>query len=335
MFACPRRRRQPSAATPPPRATTPPAVRRGLATVARMADDGGAAPPAWFTRALGDRPDEGEVRVDGCPVRWLAWGDRRRPTLTLVHGGAANASWWTFLGPLLAADYRVVAPHLSGHGDSGRRPAYRVETWAEEVVAVTEAAGGRDGPEAGRFHLAGHSLGSQVAAVTAVRHVEWVADLVLIDAGVRRRDEASHSRQRADRAYRPQPTRAAALARFRVVPWQPCANDYLVRHIAEQSVVQADDGTWGWKFDPALFSRTTERHLADYLAALTVPVALVPGQESRVVTPAITARVLEALGRPVPVVTIPAAHHHVMLDQPVAFVTALAGILAGWRDRGP
>jgi pimeloyl-ACP methyl ester carboxylesterase len=169
--------------------------------------------------------------------------------------------------------------------------------------------------------------------VAAARHRERMAGVVLVDAGVRRRGEASQSRLRADRTYRPQPTRAEALARFRVIPWQPCANDYLVRHIAEQSVTQAEDGSWGWKFDPSLFTRTIDRHLADYLGDITGPVALMPGQDSRVVTPAVTARVLEALGRPVPVVTIPAAHHHVMLDQPLAFVTALHGVVAGWRDR--
>ena len=48
-------------------------------------------------------------------------------------------------------------------------------------------------------------------------------------------------------------------------------------------------------------------------------------------TPEITARALEALRRPTPVVTIPSAHHHVMLDQPLAFVTALRALLAGWH----
>jgi pimeloyl-ACP methyl ester carboxylesterase len=170
--------------------------------------------------------------------------------------------------------------------------------------------------------------------VAAARYGGRLAGVVLVDLGVRKAGEASQSRLRADRSYRPQATREAALARFRVIPWQPCDNDYLVRHIAECSVTRDADGTWGWKFDPALFTRSIERPLADYLADIAVPVALLPGGDSRVVTPEVTGRVLEALGRPVPVVTVPAAHHHVMLDQPLAFVTALRGLLAGWRDRG-
>jgi hypothetical protein len=36
------------------------------------------------------------------------------------------------------------------------------------------------------------------------------------------------------------------------------------------------------------------------------------------------------LGRAAPVVEIPQAKHHVMLDQPIAFVSALRALLADW-----
>jgi pimeloyl-ACP methyl ester carboxylesterase len=297
-----------------------------------VSDSEGGAGPAWFTGALEQLPDRGEVEVEGCLVRWLAWGDRSLPTLVLVHGGAANAFWWTFIGPLLADEYRVVAPHLSGHGDSGWRDTYRTELWAEEVLAVA-AAGGGTSPR--RPYIAGHSLGSQVTAVAAARHGDTVAGAVLIDFGLRSRGERSQSAQRADRSYRDWPTRAEALARFRVIPWQPCENDFIVRHIAEQSVVQRPDGRWGWKFDPNLFGRSIERYLGDYLTDIRVPVALLPGRDSRVVPPEITSRVLATLPRPVPVVPIPAAHHHVMLDQPLAFVAALRAVLATWSTPAP
>lgn len=300
-----------------------------------MPDSEGGAAPAWFTAALAHEPERGEVEVEGCPVRWLAWGERTLPTLVLVHGGAANAFWWTFIGPLLADEYRVVAPHLSGHGDSGWRDGYRTELWAEEVMAVSEAAGRSGDPSHDRLdvlpYVAGHSLGSQVTAVTAARHGDRLAAAVLIDFGLRKRGERSQSAQRADRNYRDWPSRAEALARFRIIPWQPCDNDFVVRHIAEQSVVQRADGRWGWKFDPDLFGRSTERYMGDYLADITVPVALITGRDSRVVPPDITARAVSALPRPVPVVPIPAAHHHVMLDQPLAFVSALRAVLATWR----
>jgi pimeloyl-ACP methyl ester carboxylesterase len=41
------------------------------------------------------------------------------------------------------------------------------------------------------------------------------------------------------------------------------------------------------------------------------------------------------LGRTAPVVEIPQAQHHVMLDQPLALVAALRALLADWRHSVP
>jgi pimeloyl-ACP methyl ester carboxylesterase len=41
------------------------------------------------------------------------------------------------------------------------------------------------------------------------------------------------------------------------------------------------------------------------------------------------------LGRAAPVVTIPEAKHHVMLDQPLALVSALNALLADWDHSTP
>ena len=77
--------------------------------------------PRWFRDAINTPYDEDVVEVDGCPIHYLRWGDRERPGLVLVHGGAAHAHWWSFVAPQLTNNYHVVALDLSGHGDSGRR----------------------------------------------------------------------------------------------------------------------------------------------------------------------------------------------------------------------
>src|SRR5947207_4958124 len=96
--------------------------------------------PDWFKRAIATPYAEHTITVDGCPLRYLAWGDPGNPGLVLVHGGAAHAHWWSFLAPLLLQHYSVIAVDLTGHGDSGRRDAYPRRTWAEEVVPVGEGA---------------------------------------------------------------------------------------------------------------------------------------------------------------------------------------------------
>ena len=90
------------------------------------ATDACEAVPAWFTRALASAPERRDVGVDGGRVHYRAWGEPGRPGLVLVHGGAAHSGWWDHVAPLLGT-HRVVAPDLSGHGDSGRREGHGLQ----------------------------------------------------------------------------------------------------------------------------------------------------------------------------------------------------------------
>src|SRR5687768_16688188 len=139
--------------------------------------------PRWFTEALDAPYEEHFLEVDGCPIRYLAWGDRDRAGLVLVHGGAGHAHWWSFLAPQLAKQYRVVAPDLSGHGDSGRRESYPREIWAREVMAVADDAKLRGAPV-----LIGHSLGGLVSIVAASVYGDRLAGAIIVDSPVRKPD---------------------------------------------------------------------------------------------------------------------------------------------------
>jgi pimeloyl-ACP methyl ester carboxylesterase len=43
----------------------------------------------------------------------------------------------------------------------------------------------------------------------------------------------------------------------------------------------------------------------------------------------------DRLGRVAPVIEIPAAGHHIMLDQPIALVAAIRTLLSGWDHSVP
>ena len=49
------------------------------------------------------------------------------------------------------------------------------------------------------------------------------------------------------------------------------------------------------------------------------------------VTPDVGRHMYELLGRTAPVIELPLAYHHVMLDHPLALVTAVRSLLADWR----
>lgn len=299
-----------------------------------------ATPPAWFDRAVTTAPETGDVDVAGARVRWSAWGARDLPTLVLVHGGAAHAGWWSPLAPLFADGFRVVAPDLTGHGDSDHRDVYDVAVWADEVMAVAAAAGGT-----GRPVVVGHSMGGFVTIAVAARSGADLDGVVVVDAPVRRPDPESEEglTGRMFRAPKVYPDVDTAVSHFHLVPPQPCENGWYVAHVARGSVRDVPGGV-GWKFDPGVFtSRTGPNEASEFgplLARAACRVAIVNGAGSDIVDADVRAYMAELLadspaGRAgVPFVEIPEARHHVLLDQPLALVTALRAVTASWHPVG-
>lgn len=283
-------------------------------------------PPAWFNAALATKPEERNVTVEGTRVRYLSWGGRGNPGLVFVHGGAAHAHWWSFIAPLFTREWHAVAIHLSGMGDSGRRESYSHAMWAAEVMAVTEDAG-FPGPPV----VVGHSLGGMVTIEAAATFGDELAGAVIVDAPVRRPSPESEE-SRSGRAFRTPGvyvTEEEAISHFRLIPPQPVENDYIVDYVARMSVHETEAG-WTWKFDPKIFSGTLVA-LRDQLASVKCRVALFAGEKSVIVPQDTAAYMYELMGRVSPVVEIPEAHHHLTLDQPLAFVAALRTLLADWR----
>lgn len=285
--------------------------------------------PAWFVRALAT-PYEGRVvEVDGCAIHYLAWGDPGRPGIVLVHGGAAHAHWWSHIAPHFADQYRVLALDLSGHGDSGRRSEYRLETWTSEIMAVAA-----DGDVEDRPIVVGHSMGGFVSIATAAAHSDDLAGIVILDSPVIREDPEVEE-ARVGSAFRPPrvyPDPAEMVSRFRTVPEQAHYEPYVLEHVARHSI-RAVEGGWTWKFDHGIFGpRRSET--SDLLAQVRCRVALFRAEHG-LVTPEIGEFMYDTLGRVAPVIEVPEAGHHLMLDQPLLVVTGLRTLLADWQHSIP
>jgi pimeloyl-ACP methyl ester carboxylesterase len=59
------------------------------------------------------------------------------------------------------------------------------------------------------------------------------------------------------------------------------------------------------------------------------------GEFSAIVPPETSQYMVELLNRNAPLVEIPQAHHHLILDQPLAFIAALRALLADWEHSVP
>ncbi|MDJ0836992.1 MAG: alpha/beta hydrolase [Acidobacteriota bacterium] len=280
--------------------------------------------PEWFRQALAMKPEEGQTSCDGAKIRYLTWGDPSKKHLMLVHGGSAHAQWWSFLAPLLTDRYYVTAPHLSGHGDSDRRPVYEAAFWPHEVHAVMEDAGLH------RPMVVGHSLGGLVAAGTAALYGQEVSGCVIVDSPVKPpKPKNTETGGRQFGAITPYPTYEEAVNRFRLLPAQPCENPYIMQYLAETSLREVEEG-WIWKFDPNVFSGVRAYRFEQYFKNLKGPLAYFRGEYSKLAPPEGEAILAEKVGRRIPFITIPDSYHHLILDQPLAFITALRTLFTCW-----
>jgi pimeloyl-ACP methyl ester carboxylesterase len=291
------------------------------------------AAPAWFDRAISVPWSDQHVEVDGCPIHYLAWGTEGGRGLVFVHGGGAHAHWWTHVAATFAAEFRVAALDLSGHGDSGHREVYRTEQWTEEVVAVARDAG-IDGPPV----IIGHSMGGFVTIATAARHPDQLHGVIVCDSPVADVDpeiSAFHLREAFGRP-RTYADLEDAVAHFRTVPAQQNYLDYVIDFVARHSLKPVDGG-WQWKFDRRIFEQFgagMRSIAAPYLSEVNCRLALLRS-ECGLVTPDIGASMFERLGRVTPVIEIPEAGHHAMLDQPLILLTALRTLLGDWAHSDP
>jgi len=290
--------------------------------------------PGWFTRALETPYEDRTVVVQGAAIHYLYWsrGEGEKPGLVFVHGNGAHAHWWTFLAPFFLEHYRVAALDLSGAGDSGRRDRYSPAQFAAEVAGVADDAGfGND------TVVVGHSFGGFVTLKTGLLHCDQLTGIVLVDSAVRPPDfkwerDPRRSPIKPKRVY---PTFEEALGRFRLMPPQDCRNQYILDYIGRYSLLKADTG-WTWKFDDGLFRKMDfGDNMHEDLAALKCRVGVIYGEDSYLFTQDIADYMFKVLDESVPFVGIPDAQHHLFLDQPLAFVSALRTLLAEWRHSKP
>jgi pimeloyl-ACP methyl ester carboxylesterase len=291
------------------------------------------AVPAWFRRALDVPSADGFVEVEGATIHYLSWGVPGRRGLVFVHGGGAHAHWWTHVAAPFAAEHRVIAVDLSGHGDSDHRERYDLEQWTAEVVAVADHGG-----VAGAPVVVGHSMGGHVTIATAALHGDRLGGVIVCDSPVTEPDPEVESYRLKEAFGRPRTyaTLEEAVARFRTVPPQERYLDFVVDHVARRSLKQVDGG-WQWKFDRRVFEQFAGhmRGIAlPYLRRVRSRFALLRSEHG-LVTPGIGASMYEALGRVAPVVELPEAGHHAMLDQPLVLLTALRALLADWDHSEP
>ncbi|MFI8962902.1 alpha/beta fold hydrolase [Streptomyces sp. NPDC053493] len=116
------------------------------------------------------------VTVDGVRLAYRVIGPQDAPPVVLVHGRGENSVNWTDVTIELAADRRVYAVDLRGHGLSDWPGRYGFDVFRDELGGFLKALG-----LAGAT-VVGHSMGGAAAYLLAQREPGLIGRLVLEDS---------------------------------------------------------------------------------------------------------------------------------------------------------
>lgn len=286
--------------------------------------------PAWFQQFIEVPYANHSVQIDGANIHYQRWTStdtaNSKPGLLFVHGYGAHSHWWDFIAPAFIDEYDVIAMDMSGAGDSDHREIYKATTFANEIIGVCSDA---------RLQtpiIVGHSFGGSMTRIAAYLHTHDLKGVILVDSAL--------SRHRGKRSPPPGPNNrvryyksiADGARRFRLRPAQPCSNKFIVDYIAQYSLGQCEQGFY-FKLDQSLFSRMQEDSNIELPDGITmieetlVPVGFIYGENSRLFPDDAVIALKETI-KPELLQAIAQAHHHVYLDQPLAFIDSLGKLLA-------
>ena len=117
------------------------------------------------------------INVNGLRIEYLQGGEG--DTLLLLHGFGANKDNWTRIAKHLTSNFRVIAPDLTGFGESSPDPEgdYSIMAQVMRVKAFAQFLG------IGSFHLGGSSMGGYIAGTYASIYPKDLKSLLLISPG--------------------------------------------------------------------------------------------------------------------------------------------------------
>jgi pimeloyl-ACP methyl ester carboxylesterase len=115
------------------------------------------------------------AQVEGVKLHYLTAG--QGPAVILLHGYTQTSRMWKPIIPLLAEEFRVIAPDLPGIGDS-EIPAdgLDMKTAAIRIHALAKSLGVE------KASVVGHDIGLMVAYAYAAQFPSEVEKLVVMDA---------------------------------------------------------------------------------------------------------------------------------------------------------
>jgi pimeloyl-ACP methyl ester carboxylesterase len=264
------------------------------------------------------------VEANGIKLHYLDYGTAGRRPMLCIHGGAAHAHWFDFVGPGFTSDHHVLALDLRGHGDSARAApsTYAWQTFADDIDAFVEKLDLRD------FILVGHSMGGMISLVYAATHPGRLAQLVVVDSiMLMPMERVTKMRAFGERPAKGYKTQEELIARYRLEPAGPqLAAPHVLRRMALHSGTQEADGLWRHKADRGVYANFQQIAGIPLWANVKVPALVIKGERSTRFTAEVLGEV-RARAPQVRMAEVPASDHHITLDNPQGFIEVVQDFL--------
>jgi esterase len=266
------------------------------------------------------QPRDVYLEVNGLKLHHLEWGHAAAPALVCVHGLTGSGHAFDGLARRMSDRYRVIAVDVRGRGDSAWSPdgGYSQADYVSDLEGTVDALGLE------KFTLLGTSMGGRISMEYAGRHEDRLQRLIINDIG----PDAEAGSDRITRNQANVPESFASLEEavaYRSGTSPVFKNSAPAEQLERMSfeLRKADEGRFYWKHDPE-FQRQrvtkgtpTYGYLWDVLKRLDIPVLLVWGTASDVLSEGQALRVIETLKRGA-LVPVPGVGHAPTLNEPAA-----------------
>jgi len=257
-------------------------------------------------------PVEGYMEVGKYRFHHLRWGEKGNKVV-LLHSMGVDAYSMDQLATSLAANHRVLALTILGHGDS-TVPAEPVSLpdHAELLFTCVQKLGYTP------CVLVGHSVGGRLSMILSAEHPADVKGVVLVDIAP------------PDPTPRPYTVQAPASFKDRAEAETylrqryPRFTEHYLMNRLRHGFVERPDGTLVPKPTGNEYMRDMSTDLWPYVERMRAPTLLVLGSESTLVTPEKHARMKKSVPD-FESIAVEGATHMVPQDRPQEFEVAVRG----------
>ena len=260
-------------------------------------------------------------------IHYYDWGDPENSRVVIcVHGLTRNGRDFDFLAQALSRDFRIVCPDVAGRGRSDWLESKQDYGYAQYMADMTALLARVTAGAEKTIYWVGTSMGGLLGIIMAAMPKNPIRKLVVNDAGMLV-PKAALERLALYVGKDPRFATLDALeahVRHISAPFGALSDEQW-RHLTVHSAKQHADGTWGFRYDPAIanaFSgELNDIDLSAYWDAVRCPTLLLRGADSDILLRA-TAEAMTQRGPTVTLVEFQAVGHApmLMLDEQITAV---------------